>query len=118
MAESTQLGLEPLDLIQGLLGALALLLGALALLLGALALALQLHVAEEPRSVRPHQPQLAALQAEAHPKPGADPALHRLDGPELGAFADPAFPPPTVSIYNARRHRWATMPGLEAQQLD
>jgi len=25
----------------------------------------------------------------------------------IGAFADPAFPPPTVSVYEARRHPWA-----------
>jgi len=24
----------------------------------------------------------------------------------IGAFADPAFPPPTVSVYEARQHPW------------
>ena len=24
----------------------------------------------------------------------------------LGAFADPAFPPPTVSVYEVRKHAW------------
>jgi hypothetical protein len=24
----------------------------------------------------------------------------------IGAFADPAFPPPTVSVYESRRHPW------------
>ena len=24
----------------------------------------------------------------------------------IGAFAEPAFPPPTVSVYESRRHRW------------
>ena len=24
----------------------------------------------------------------------------------VGAFADPAFPPPTVSVYESRRHPW------------
>ena len=24
----------------------------------------------------------------------------------VGAFADPGFPPPTVSVYGARRHPW------------
>lgn len=27
----------------------------------------------------------------------------------LGAFADPAFPPPTVSVYDVRRHPWVTL---------
>jgi hypothetical protein len=26
----------------------------------------------------------------------------------VGAFADPTFPPPTVSVYGVRRHPWAT----------
>lgn len=26
----------------------------------------------------------------------------------IGAFADPSFPPPTVSIYESRRHPWLT----------
>jgi hypothetical protein len=28
----------------------------------------------------------------------------------IGAFADPAFPPPTVSVYESRRHAWLTVP--------
>jgi hypothetical protein len=28
----------------------------------------------------------------------------------VGAFADPAFPAPTVSVYEARRHPWVTVP--------
>jgi len=28
----------------------------------------------------------------------------------LGAFADPSFSPPTVSVYEARRHAWAGVP--------
>ena len=28
----------------------------------------------------------------------------------LGAFADPAFPPPTVSVYESRRHPWVGLP--------
>jgi hypothetical protein len=32
----------------------------------------------------------------------------------IGAFADPSFPPPTVSVYEARRHPWLGLPdGLE-----
>lgn len=27
-----------------------------------------------------------------------------------GAFADPAFPPPTVSVYGDRRHPWVALP--------
>jgi hypothetical protein len=28
----------------------------------------------------------------------------------IGAFADPAFPAPTVSVYESRRHPWLTVP--------
>jgi hypothetical protein len=28
----------------------------------------------------------------------------------IGAFADPTFPPPTVSVYESRRHPWVTVP--------
>jgi hypothetical protein len=28
----------------------------------------------------------------------------------VGAFADPSFPPPTVSIYESRRHPWVGLP--------
>jgi hypothetical protein len=28
----------------------------------------------------------------------------------VGAFADPGFPPPRVSVYEARRHRWVDLP--------
>ncbi|MEP6640466.1 MAG: GFA family protein [Gaiellales bacterium] len=28
----------------------------------------------------------------------------------VGAFADPSFPPPTVSIYDSRRHPWVALP--------
>jgi hypothetical protein len=28
----------------------------------------------------------------------------------IGAFADPAFPPPTISVYESRRHAWVTVP--------
>jgi hypothetical protein len=28
----------------------------------------------------------------------------------IGAFADPDFPPPTVSVYEARRHPWVAVP--------
>jgi hypothetical protein len=28
----------------------------------------------------------------------------------IGAFADPAFPPPTVSVFESRRHPWLAVP--------
>jgi hypothetical protein len=28
----------------------------------------------------------------------------------IGAFADPGFPPPKVSVYESRRHLWVTVP--------
>jgi hypothetical protein len=28
----------------------------------------------------------------------------------IGAFADPSFPAPTVSVYESRRHAWLTVP--------
>jgi hypothetical protein len=28
----------------------------------------------------------------------------------IGAFADPTFPPPTVSIYESRKHPWLAVP--------
>jgi hypothetical protein len=32
----------------------------------------------------------------------------------VGVFADPSFPPPTVSVYESRRHRWLSLPeGIE-----
>lgn len=36
----------------------------------------------------------------------------------VGAFADPTFPPPRVSVYGVRRHPWTVMPGLAAEELD
>jgi hypothetical protein len=28
----------------------------------------------------------------------------------VGAFADPSFPPPTVSVWESRRHAWVLLP--------
>jgi hypothetical protein len=28
----------------------------------------------------------------------------------IGAFADPVFPPPRISVYESRRHPWLTVP--------
>lgn len=37
----------------------------------------------------------------------------------VGAFADPSFPPPTVSVYTCRRHGWVTLPpGVTAHDTD
>jgi hypothetical protein len=37
----------------------------------------------------------------------------------VGAFADPAFPPPTVSVYDCRRHAWVQLPpGVTAYEKD
>ncbi len=37
----------------------------------------------------------------------------------VGAFADPAFPPPTFSIYEVRRHAWNPLPtNPEMEHLD
>ncbi len=35
----------------------------------------------------------------------------------VGSFADPTFPPPTVSVYSVRRHPWAVMPALVMEEL-
>jgi hypothetical protein len=35
----------------------------------------------------------------------------------IGAFADPTFPPPRVSVYEDRRHPWA-LPQLEMEHYD
>jgi hypothetical protein len=31
----------------------------------------------------------------------------------IGAFADPSFPPPTVSVFESRRHPWVAVPAAE-----
>jgi hypothetical protein len=36
----------------------------------------------------------------------------------VGAFADPQFPAPVFSVYEARRHAWAVMPELKAEHHD
>ena len=36
----------------------------------------------------------------------------------VGAFADPAFPPPTVSGYEERRHRWVEVTGSSVEHVD
>lgn len=40
-------------------------------------------------------------------------------GVAIGAFADPGFPPPQVSVYDSRRHPWVHMPpGTQAFAKD
>jgi len=37
----------------------------------------------------------------------------------VGAFADPTFPPPEVSVYGCRRHPWVRLPeGIEVWDKD
>ena len=36
----------------------------------------------------------------------------------VGAFADSKFPPPTVAVYEARRHPWTVMPDLVVEHWD
>ena len=37
----------------------------------------------------------------------------------VGAFGDPAFPPPTVSVYECRRHSWVQLPeGIRRHDKD
>jgi hypothetical protein len=44
----------------------------------------------------------------------ADPSLVAI---AVGAFADPTFPPPSYSVYEARKHAWAPMPA-EVEHID
>jgi hypothetical protein len=41
-----------------------------------------------------------------------------LVGVAIGAFADPSFPAPRISIYEAHRHAWADMPALAVEHFD
>lgn len=36
----------------------------------------------------------------------------------VGAFADPTFPPPQISVYRARRHAWVAIEGLAIEERD
>jgi len=36
----------------------------------------------------------------------------------VGAFADPGFPPPTVSVWEARRHPWQPLPETITDHVD
>ena len=39
-----------------------------------------------------------------------DPSRPELIAVAVGAFADPEFPAPTVSVWEARQHDWVTLP--------
>lgn len=46
-------------------------------------------------------------------------ACQRSVGVAVGAFADPAFPAPSVSAYDCRRHPWVRLlPGTVAFEKD
>ena len=34
----------------------------------------------------------------------------------VGAFADPSFPPPTIAVYENRRHAWAGLPEMQIER--
>jgi len=36
----------------------------------------------------------------------------------VGAFADPTFPPPRISVFETRRHPWVSVTGAEVEHLD
>ena len=36
----------------------------------------------------------------------------------VGAFADPGFPPPTISVYATRRHPWVSLPPSVVERWD
>lgn len=36
----------------------------------------------------------------------------------VGAFADPAFPSPSYSVYEERRHRWVAITGEDIEHID
>ncbi len=36
----------------------------------------------------------------------------------IGAFADPSFPQPTVSVYGSRRYPWLSLPDGIEEELD
>lgn len=50
-----------------------------------------------------------------HTEEGLDASV----GVAVGAFADPEFPPPSVSVYECRRHPWVRLPpGTTAFEKD
>jgi hypothetical protein len=45
-------------------------------------------------------------------------ALPELIAVAVGAFADPGFPAPRVSVYEQRRHPWVGMPETIGERVD
>jgi hypothetical protein len=45
-------------------------------------------------------------------------AMPGMIGVPVGAFADPAFPAPRISVYGSRRHAWAHLPDLRVMELE
>lgn len=45
-------------------------------------------------------------------------ALPDLIAIAVGAFADPGFPAPRVSVYERRRHEWGAVPETVVEHLD
>jgi hypothetical protein len=43
------------------------------------------------------------------------PAAPDLVAVPIGAFADPGFPPPRISVYESRRHPWVAVPAEERE---
>jgi hypothetical protein len=43
------------------------------------------------------------------------PAAPDLVAVPVGAFADPGFPPPRISVYESRRHPWVAVPAEERE---
>ncbi len=41
-----------------------------------------------------------------------------LVGVPVGAFADPSFPAPTISVYESRRHLWLAVPETVEHHYD
>lgn len=57
------------------------------------------------------------------PECGSTVAYQLLGAPELtavplGAFADPAFPPPRSSVWEERKHPWTVVLGDDVEHLD
>jgi len=44
-----------------------------------------------------------------------DPSVPEVVAVPIGAFADPTFPSPTVSVYESRKHPWVALPATIEQ---
>ena len=45
-------------------------------------------------------------------------SLPDLIGTGVGNFTDPAFPAPTVAVFEFRKHSWIDLPGLRVEHFD